>query len=498
MLNLSAAVLYQARLAPQQPAILYGAERITYAMLADRIVRASGGLAARGVAKGTVVALLMKNSPAFIELTMAVSHLGAVTLPINFRLAVEEVRHILSDSGAALLIADDEFAAVAGALDLPVMIADGACQHDARALFPAEVRPAPRAHCGESDLFRLMYTSGTTDRPKGVMHTYANFHWKCYTHIVSLGLGRRDRLLVVGPLYHVGGFDLPGVAVLLAGGTIDLHRNFDPVAALSRIESEKLTGAWLAPVMLNAIMGSGRARDFDLSSLEWCIGGGERTPETRIRDFASVFPTARYIDAYGLTETSAGDTLMLPGHEISHIGSVGPALPFVEVSIIGNDNIALGAGETGEICVRGPKVTNAYWNAPEKNAASFHDGWLHTGDVGHLDAEGFLYLTDRKKDLIISGGENIASSEVERVIYELPQVSEAAVIGRPDPQWGERPCAFVVLKAGQALDYPTLAAHCAARLARFKVPDALFVRDALPRNPSGKVLKHVLRRELAG
>ena len=212
-----------------------------------------------------------------------------------------------------------------------------------------------------------------------------------------------------------------------------------------------------------------------------------------------MFPAARYIDAYGLTETSAGDTLMLPGHEISQIGSVGPALPFVEVSIIGNDNDRARRRRrpARSACAvrRSPMPTGTRRRRTRRVSI---DGWLRTGDVGHLDAEGFLYLTDRKKDLIISGGENIASSEVERVIYELPQVSEAAVIGRPDPQWGERPCAFVVLKAGQALDYPTLAAHCAARLARFKVPDALFVRDALPRNPSGKVLKHVLRRELAG
>ena len=292
MLNLSAAVLYQARLAPQQPAILYGAERITYAMLADRIVRAAGGLAARGVAKGTVVALLMKNSPAFIELTMAVSHLGAVTLPINFRLAVEEVRHILSDSGAALLIADDEFAAVAGALDLPVMIADGACQHDARALFPAEVRPAPLAHCGESDLFRLMYTSGTTDRPKGVMHTYANFHWKCYAHIVSLGLGRRDRLLVVGPLYHVGGVRPAG-----RGGAAR-RRHHSTCTAIS-IRSRRCRGsrASSSPApgsrrsCSNAIMGSGRAKDFDLSSAS--SGASAAASARPRRAFAILLPCSR-------------------------------------------------------------------------------------------------------------------------------------------------------------------------------------------------------------
>jgi acyl-CoA synthetase (AMP-forming)/AMP-acid ligase II len=347
------------------------------------------------------------------------------------------------------------------------------------------------------DLFRLMYTSGTTDRPKGVMHTYSNFYWKCADHVIALGLTAADRLLVAGPLYHVGAFDLPGVAVLWVGGMLCIHREFDPVRALAAIAAEKLTGAWLAPVMLGAILAYRDRFAHNVASLRWVIGGGERTPEQRIRAFSDLFTKGRYIDAYGLTESCSGDTLMERGREIEKIGSVGRALAHVEVEIRGADGRKLPASESGEICLRGPKITRGYWKDPEKTTASFFGDWFRTGDIGHLDAEGFLYLTDRMKDMIISGGENIASSEVERVIYELPQILEAAVIGVPDARWGERAVAVVVLRPGQSLTCEALQQHCRQRLAGFKVPKGLIVRTELPRNPSGKILKRVLRDEIA-
>jgi acyl-CoA synthetase (AMP-forming)/AMP-acid ligase II len=341
-----------------------------------------------------------------------------------------------------------------------------------------------------------MYTSGTTDHPKGVTHTYDNYYWKCLDHIVSLGLTSAERLLVVGPLYHVGAFDLPGLAVLLVGGTICVVRDFEPDAVLAAIARERLTGGWAAPVMLNGLLAAGTDARHDLSSLRWLVGGGERTPEERIRQFSTLFTRGRYVDAYGLTETCSGDTLMEAGFEISRIGSTGRPVPHVEIEIRDDAGAALPAGAQGEICLRGPKVTRGYWRDAEKTAASFFGDWFRSGDVGYLDGEGFLYLTDRKKDMIISGGENIASSEVERVIYQLAQVSEAAVVGVPDARWGERVVAAVVVKAGERLGAEELERHCRAHLGGFKIPRQLVLRDALPRNPSGKVLKRVLRDEL--
>jgi fatty-acyl-CoA synthase len=499
MVTLSAAVLYHARVDPARLALVYRDQRIGYGELAQRVRAHARLLRAHGIGAGDVVALLMKNSAAFVELAIATSHVGAVLLPVNFRLAAEEVGYILDHAGARLLFCDAELAAGAGAFAHTVLL-DEAAQCDARRLahdlaVPRTVSDAPQP-CAPGDLFRLMYTSGTTDRPKGVIHSYANYWWKCLDHVAALGLGPAERLLVVGPLYHVGAHDLPGLAILLVGGMLHVQREFDAAAALAAIEAERLTGGWMAPVMLNGALACPSRDRHDLSSFRWLIGGGERTPEQRIREFGSLFRAGRYIDAYGLTETCSGDTLMPAGREIERIGSTGIAVPHVELAIRDDAGAELPAGATGEICLRGPKVTQGYWRDPAKTAASFFGEWFRTGDVGHLDEQGFLFLTDRKKDMIISGGENIASSEVERVLYGLPQVAEAAAIGLPDDRWGERVVAVVVLRPGTALDAATLDAHCRRHLAGFKVPKQLVLRDALPRNPSGKVLKRVLRDTL--
>jgi len=494
MVNLSSFVRFHATRDPERLAVAFKDQRITFAELLHRIERTAGFLAALGIGPDDVVAVVMKNSAAFLELAFAVSHLGAVFLPINYRLAADEVEYIAGNAGAKLVLADSEFAAAVAGL-APKILLDDAAQSDTTAISGSHAA-APMHVRKPSDLFRLMYTSGTTDRPKGVMHTYDNFYWKSIDHVIALGLNERARLLVAGPLYHVGAFDLPGIAVLWVGGMLRIHRDFDVEPVLDSIARDGLTGAWLAPVMLGSILAHPNRAAFDVSSLRWVIGGGERTPEARIRQFSDYFTHGRYIDAYGLTESCSGDTLMEAGREIEKIGSTGRALAHVEVQIRDAEGRRLPAGQTGEICLRGPKITQGYWRDATKTAACFHGDWFRTGDVGHLDAEGFLYLTDRVKDMIISGGENIASSEVERVVYQLPQVREAAIIGLPDERWGERPVAVVVLNAGHSLDYETLATHCRARLAAFKVPKQLIVREELPRNPSGKVLKRLLRDEL--
>jgi len=493
MINLSSFIAFHARRTPDRCALKYAGEDISYAAFDDRIRRVAGWLISRGIGADDVVAVLMKNSAAFLELVFAASHIGAVFLPINFRLSADEVDYIVGNSGARVLIADEELAAIAAG-DAPVVLLDERAQASIINRFPAAAAPMhPRQ---PQDLMRLMYTSGTTDRPKGVMLSYENMYWKSADQTLVLGLNADTRLLVVGPLYHVGALDLPGVAVLWHGGLLCIHRNFEPAQALAAIEHEKLNAAWFAPVMTTALLTCPERERYDVSSLKWAIGGGEKTPEARIRAFTDLFKSARYIDAYGLTETVGGDTFMEAGREIEKIGSTGRAIAHVEIEIRDDRGNRVASGENGEICLRGPKVTRGYWKDPEKTRAAFFGDWFRTGDIGFLDDEGFLYLTDRKKDIIISGGENIASSEVERVIYELPQVREVAVIGLPDERWGEKPVAVVVLADNGALGLPELSDHCHARLAGFKVPKQLIIRDSLPRNPSGKVLKRVLRAEL--
>jgi fatty-acyl-CoA synthase len=483
MINLSSFIAFHARRTPDRCALKYGGEDISYAAFDHRIRKVAGWLVSRGIGPDDVVAVLMKNSAAFLELAFATSHIGAVFLPINYRLSADEVSYIVANSGARLLVADEELGAIAAG-GAPIMLLDEAAQASATRLAP-EAEQAPMHPRQPGDLMRLMYTSGTTDRPKGVMLTCENMYWKSADQTLTLGLNADTRLLVVGPLYHVGALDLPGIAVLWHGGLLSIHRNFEPEQALAAIQNERLNAAWFAPVMTTALLTHPRRDRYDVSSMKWAIGGGENTPESRIRAFSDVFKRARYIDAYGLTETVGGDTFMEAGRELEKIGSTGRAVAHVEIEIRDDRGHRLPHGEDGEICLRGPKVTKGYWKDPDKTTAAFFGDWFRTGDVGHLDAEGFLYLTDRKKDMIISGGENIASSEVERVIYELPCVREVAVVGMPDERWGEKPVAVVVLAENAALDLASLASHCRSRLG-----------GSLPRNPSGKVLKRVLRAEL--
>ncbi|WP_342727841.1 AMP-binding protein [Bradyrhizobium sp. B097] len=491
MINLSSFIAFHARRTPDRCALKYRGEDISYADFDLRIRQVGSWLATRGIAPGDVVAVLMKNSTAFLELVFATSHIGAVFLPINYRLSAAEVGYIVGNSGARLLVADEEFAAIATG-GAPVALLGEVEQSSVTNLAP-DIAPAPIHVRQPRDLMRLMYTSGTTDRPKGVMLTYENIYWKSADQTLVLGLNADTRLLVVGPLYHVGALDLPGIAVLWHGGMLCIHRTFEPEPALAAIERERLNAAWFAPVMTTALLTCPNRDRYDVSSLQWAIGGGEKTPEVRIRAFSDHFKNARYIDAYGLTESCGGDTFMDAGREIEKIGSTGRAIAHVEIEIRDDAGKRLPAGQ---ICLRGPKVTHGYWKDPEKTASAFFGDWFRTGDVGYLDEDGFLYLTDRKKDMIISGGENIASSEVERVIYEIPGVREVAVIGLPDDRWGEKPVAIVVLADDAKLDLAELTEFCQTRLAGFKVPRQLIIRDSLPRNPSGKVLKRVLRAEL--
>jgi len=496
MINFTHFIRAHAANAPESPALSYAGATMTYSELYRSTLDVAAMLREAGVVPGSRVALLMKNSIAFIQVAFAASHLGAIFVPLNFRLSAAEVAYIVHDAGAGVVIADEELEHLAPQSGITVKISPEA-QRDASVL--AAGTAPPDAHpCSPGDLFRIMYTSGTTDHPKGVMHSYENFYWKCSDHLIALGLNSATRLLVTGPLYHVGAFDLPGVAVLWAGGMLSIHREFDAAATLAAIERERLNAAWLAPVMTTALLNDEHTARYDLTSLKWIIGGGERTPESRITDFARIFPQARYIDAFGLTETCSGDTMMPAGYEFAKIGSTGRPLMHVAISIRDDRGDTLPAGEEGEICIMGPKVTKGYWNAPEKTTSAFFGEWFRTGDIGYLDDDGFLFVTDRKKDMIISGGENIASSEVERALQMLPDILEVAVIGVPDERWGERPVAIIVPQPGTELDPTALRDHCRTHLAGFKVPKEFIFRDELPRNPSGKVLKRELRAQLVG
>jgi acyl-CoA synthetase (AMP-forming)/AMP-acid ligase II len=479
-------------------AVQFEGTSLSYEALATRAKIVAGGLDKRGVGRGDVVAVLLHNRLEFIDVMLASAYLGAVFMPLNWRLASPELAYIVRHSGARMLVTEPEFVPLVrpikhelGCGSYIVLGEPEAEGWEAYERLEASTPVTGPVQTPESDAHRLMYTSGTTARPKGVVISNGNLNAKCLAHIVELGLTREDRGLIAGPLYHVGALDLTFTTLLYLGAYQRVLRRFDPQVVALSIEEDRISTLWLAPSMMKALLDSGAEND--LNSVRVVIDGGEKMPLPTIERILSRFPSAWYADAYGLTETVSGDTFLANGEQRRKAGSVGKPVFNLDLDILDTSGASLNAGEIGEIVLRGPKVFSGYWRDPEATSRAIRDGWFHTGDLGMRDAEGFLYIVDRLKDVIVSGGENIASLEVERVLYEHPDVSEVAVVAGPDSKWGEVPVAYVVLAKDSEITDHELIAFCAERIARFKVPAKIRLTEALPRTPSGKVLKRELR-----
>jgi fatty-acyl-CoA synthase len=503
-LNWFAVLAHHASRRPDKPLCVFDGVTVTYAEMADRAAALAAGLHERGIRSGDVVGLLSYNCPEFLETIFAANFLGAIAMPINWRLAAAEVRYILEHSEARALICDESLLALAAeaTVGIGTTITCGCITQAApdgwttlADLRAGQAAVVPASAAGD-DVHRLMYTSGTTGRPKGVMITHANLAWKNLAHLVEFGVTDADLGLACGPLYHVGALDLTTTTLIAAGATVVIHQAFDANSVVDEIERSKVTTVWLAPAMVNAIMTLDGIEDRDLSSVRLVIGGGEKMPIPLIERLQRTFPSAWFADAYGLTETVSGDTFLDKASTVSKLGSVGRPCLYLELDLWDEDGRPVGPDERGEIVLRGPKVFKGYWRDPDATAKAFAGGWFHTGDIGIRDGEGYVYIVDRLKDMILSGGENIAGSEVERVLYEHDAVLEAAVIGRPDERWGEVPIAFVALRPDATATTEELVEHCRGQLAKFKVPKDVHFIEALPRNPSGKVLKRELRDHL--
>jgi acyl-CoA synthetase (AMP-forming)/AMP-acid ligase II len=495
-----AVLAHHATNTPDKAMTVFEGRTTTYGQMATQAAGLAAGLSARGVGPGDVVALLSYNCPEFLETIFAANYLGAIVMPINWRLAAPEVRFILEHSGARTLVCDEALLELANQASAGLESLVRVCMSPTA---PAEWLALPDLRVGGNetpavraeadDVHRLMYTSGTTGRPKGVMISHANLIWKNLAHIVACGFTGADLGLACGPLYHVGALDLTTTSLIAVGATTILHRSFDAAAVVDELERSRVSTVWLAPAMVNAIMALPDIEQRDLSSVRVIINGGEKMPIPLIKRLQQVFPHAWFADAYGLTETVSGDTFLDRESMETKRGSVGRPCLYVELDIWDDAGRSLPADHRGEIVLRGPKVFQGYWHDPDATAAAFAGGWFHTGDIGVRDADGYLYIVDRLKDMIVSGGENIASSEIERVLQEHAAVLEVAVVGRPDDRWGEVPVAFVVLRPGFTASADELIGHCQSELAKFKVPKAIALIEALPRNPSGKVLKRELR-----
>jgi fatty-acyl-CoA synthase len=490
--------------AGKRPALSFEGRCWSYAELLDEVERLATVLAAGGVRPGLRVAYLGFNHPMFLVALFAATRLGAIFVPLNFRLTGPELQYILNDAGAhTLLVGGEHVAVIDGVRDaLSCRVygcSDGAPEDRTRwprlaeAMAAAKRWSQPAPTPAADDVAMIMYTSGTTGRPKGAMLTHGNFWWNHVGEMYTVDVMADDRLLVFAPIFHIGGLNVLTLTTLLKGGHVLLQRHFDPAAALRALQDQQITTLFAVPAMLLFISQQPGFADADLGRLRLIMCGGAPCPAPLLQLY-----NARGIaiqQGYGLTETAALVSVLTAEHAAAKISSVGHTALLTQIRLIDAEGRELSEPQArGEICVRGPNVTRGYWNNPEATRSAIDDhGWFRTGDVGYCDADGFYYVCDRVKDMIITGGENVYPAEVESVLAGHSAIAEVAVIGAPDEKWGETVVAVVALKPGQSLDLEELQGFAGERLARYKIPRALRLVPALPRNPTGKILKYQLR-----
>jgi fatty-acyl-CoA synthase len=493
--------LYQRALrTAHRKALTFEGTTWTYAEIQQRVDRLAAALRAAGVCRGDRVGFLGLNQPAFLETLFAAARLAAVCVPLNFRLTGRELSYIINDAGVHTLVADTPHLPVIDSIraELP-------CRHFWSADQVAEGWPAlaslSAAHeplaAGErvaaDEVAILMYTSGTTGRPKGAMLTHGNLWWNNTNALLLFDVHENDVSLVVAPLFHIGGLNVTTLVTWQKGGHLLLHRTFDPQRFLEDVATYRVTSTFAVPAMLLSVSQQPNFASVDLSSLRLVVCGGAPVPEPLMRRYAERGVPIN--QGYGLTETAPLLTFLTSEWGGAKIGSAGRTPLFTEVRLVDANGLRIMKPmEKGEIIARGPNIMKGYWNKPEATASAIDaEGWFHTGDVGYFDHDGFLFIADRLKDMVISGGENVYPAEVEGVLYDHPAIAEVAVIGLPDEKWGEAVVAVAALKPGATLDLEELQTFATGKLARYKLPRRLEIVSALPRNPAGKVLKFDLR-----
>jgi len=483
--------------APTKPAILFEAHEVSYAALARDIDRLAAALVHDlKIGPGDRVAILAYNRPEFLTLIFACARIGAICVPLNWRLAPPEHRYILQDAEAAVLFCDAPFREGVDEIraDLPVRALvgfgfSGDGWRDYESLMQEDRAGARRGRL--EDPLLIVYTSGTTGRPKGAVLTQNALQWNAVNSTALHDLVSTDRVLTFLALFHVGGLNIQTLPALHAGATVILQARFQPAEALQAIARRRPSLTLLVPAVMSALIEHPQWRATDISCLRMVIAGSSIVPVDLIRAFhVRGVPVGQ---VYGSTETAPVAIVLRREDAMRKEGSTGTAALHCEARIVDEQGRDVARGARGEILIRGPNVMSGYWRDPAATAGALVDGWFHTGDIGHQDEEGFFWVDERKKDLIISGGENIYPAELEAVLRECREVADAAVVARPDLKWGEVPVAVVVPRQGVQLGAEQVRALFAGRLARFKHPhDVIFVDD-LPRNALGKVLRYRLR-----
>ncbi|SEL85795.1 acyl-CoA synthetase [Nonomuraea pusilla] len=486
---------------PGKTALIHGDLRQSYADLDLTVNRAANALAARGVRKGDRFALFSHNNHAFVVAYFALARLGAISVPINFMLGPDEVAYILRHSGATGMLVEDALLPVAAAAAGPEVAVRGVIGAAADGWEPftawAEHPDAaePDVDLADDDPIQLMYTSGTESRPKGATLSSRGLVAQYVTCVVDGEMSRDDVEVHSLPLYHCAQlhcFLTPGIYL---GATNVVLPGADPAAILAAVEAERATKLFCPPTVWIGLL---RHPDFDrrdLSSLRKGYYGASIMPVEVLKEIATRLPDVRLFNFYGQTEMAPVATILGPDEQLTRPGSAGRPALNVETRVVDEDGRPVPPGVVGEIVHRSPHAMLGYWDDPDKTAEAFRGGWFHSGDLGVMDEDGYLSVVDRKKDMIKSGGENVASREVEEAIYQHPAVAEAAVFGVPDEKWIEAVTAAVVLRAGATLTAEELIAFLRERLAPFKTPKRVAFVDALPKNASGKVLKRRLRED---
>jgi long-chain acyl-CoA synthetase len=503
-----------ARLYPDRPAVVDGDTRLTWREVDARTRRLAAGLRGLGMRTGDRVAVLALNSFRYLELYYGIPRMGGIIVPLNHRFAPAELAYTLNDSGAVALVVDEALAPVAATI-LPEL-------QSMRHLIFAGDEAAPAGLHGYEDLLErpggpvgedaepdpgdvagIFYTGGTTGEAKGVMLTHANLHANALHYLIHLGIRAEDNYLHVPPMFHLA--DGPtSFCVTMVGGCHTILPRFDPLALLETIQRERATHCLLVPTMVNALIQVPTIGAYDLSSWKLLIYAASPIAPDVLRAAMRLLP-CDFLQGYGMTEAAPCLTCLSvddhraivraePGSPVARrVASCGRPMVGVDVRVVDAAGEEVAPGEIGEIVARGPNVMKGYWNKAEETAYGLRGGWLHTGDLATVDAEGYIYIVDRLKDMIVSGGENVYSTEVEAALYAHPAVLEAAVIGVPDQSWGERVHAVVVLKPDRLATADEIVAVCRDRIAGYKVPRSVEFADALPKSGAGKILKRALR-----
>jgi fatty-acyl-CoA synthase len=495
----------RARISPDRTALIQHDRSLTYAQLAERTSALAGAMTRLGVRPGDRIAYLGVNDIAVFETLFAAGLLGAIFVPLNYRLSGPEIRYMLEDSGASVLVysPDTDFL-VAAAAPLPptvehVLALDPASCPAAGRSFEAEIAvgdSADPAVVSLDDPGLMLYTSGTTGRPKGAVLTHGNLTWNTVNQLAHVDVLGTDRALCISPLFHCVGLGQITLPTLFKGGSVEPVAKFDPAAILARIGEARITGFSAVPTMLQMMCTHPTWESADLSSLTCVIYGGSPVQERVAR--AWLTRGVRLLQGYGMTEASPGVYMATQDGTLDHPVAAGVAHFFTDVAALDQDHPRDLDSHPAELLIRGPNVFAGYWNRPQDTAASWVDEqWFQTGDVLRVDDDGWAYVVDRVKDMIISGGENVYPAEVEAVIVELDAVLHAAVVGIPDPRWGEVCAGYVVLREGAVLTEADLRAHLETNLARYKVPKHLVFVSELPHNATGKIRRVELRDRAA-